>query len=676
MLPISSGTLANIFIGLLAGLLISCGGSPIPVDEELAQKFDSLTRAYSESKPEFYERKIDSLRSYISTEDPLIAEYYFQKAQLHNNDVKVMQLYADSCFNYYDNKKKINDFQKGYLKSLMVKAQSFFAARHYTLALSYYLEGNQIVEEGHFTCEAAQYSNSIARIYFDQKRYVNSRKRYQQYLIQLKECDQPKANFFANHQNALTMIGLTYEREKKLDTARLYYEQALTFIDSISRTDKINSALIQKAQAETYNYLAGVYLQSGSFSQASDYLKKSFQLSATADDDKVISMWLNMAELQIQENNLSQAKIDLQKSNEVLAGTDLKKTHELRLRWLKLNAMYYEKEGKSEKAYQNLNLFLRFKDSMDLVNFSLYQFDIDREFNLLARDKRLDKLTAQDNFKTITLIAGTVCLILLIAISMLLYSNLKRRKWQNKNIRTQNHSLQKALERLEQTNKNQIRIMRVMSHDFKNPLVGISGMASILVAEENDEERKEMLTLIEESSSKAIRMINDLLKHGLEENETLVDTQKIYLDELMDSSIYLLKYNAAQKDQEFIYHVPEGILIEVNQEKMWRVFNNIIVNAIKFSHPGGKIEIEAHTENQWVIVSFKDNGIGIPKHESEEVFKMFSAAKKSGTAGEQSFGLGLSISKRIMELHGGTIWFENNPEGGTIFYIKLPLAKN
>ncbi|WP_379089813.1 sensor histidine kinase [Pedobacter sp. UC225_65] len=73
-----------------------------------------------------------------------------------------------------------------------------------------------------------------------------------------------------------------------------------------------------------------------------------------------------------------------------------------------------------------------------------------------------------------------------------------------------------------------------------------------------------------------------------------------------------------------------------------------------------------------VIIHIADNGIGIPKDFEEKIFDMFTKTKRLGTAGEKPYGLGLSISKQIVEGHQGKIWFEPNPSGGTIFFIQLP----
>jgi len=101
----------------------------------------------------------------------------------------------------------------------------------------------------------------------------------------------------------------------------------------------------------------------------------------------------------------------------------------------------------------------------------------------------------------------------------------------------------------------------------------------------------------------------------------------------------------------------------------------LVTNAIKFSPAGADISVRLEVKPDTVIVIVKDNGIGIPAEVKENIFDMFTRAKRAGTAGEQSYGLGLAISKQIVEAHGGRIWYESEQGKGTIFFVELPLNR-
>jgi two-component system sensor histidine kinase VicK len=117
---------------------------------------------------------------------------------------------------------------------------------------------------------------------------------------------------------------------------------------------------------------------------------------------------------------------------------------------------------------------------------------------------------------------------------------------------------------------------------------------------------------------------------------------------------------------------PQKLLI--SREKIWRVISNLISNAIKFSPNGAIINLKITGDNDAIKIAVADNGIGIPDNIKDLVFNKFTSAKRPGTAGEKSFGLGLSICRQIIENHDGEIWFESNTDNGTTFYISLPLV--
>jgi signal transduction histidine kinase len=231
------------------------------------------------------------------------------------------------------------------------------------------------------------------------------------------------------------------------------------------------------------------------------------------------------------------------------------------------------------------------------------------------------------------------------------------------------------MDELENANKSITRIMRVMAHDLRTPLSGVIGLASAVNEDENlSADSRHMVQLIESTGSRTLDMIDELLNSGLSDEKENIEKKPVDLKTLLSDLIELLQFKADEKQLTINFDNAGSVIVEVNYEKIWRVFSNIIANAIKFSHRGDSIQVslnENHEDNL-VIVSIADNGIGIPEKEQNEVFEMFTEAKREGTDGEKSFGLGLAISKRIVTLHNGKLWFESQREKGTTFYIALP----
>ncbi len=181
-----------------------------------------------------------------------------------------------------------------------------------------------------------------------------------------------------------------------------------------------------------------------------------------------------------------------------------------------------------------------------------------------------------------------------------------------------------------------------------------------------------MLDLLQTSSVQSLDMISDLL--NINTNSANMKTELVELNSLVSYCISLLQFKAQEKAQNLIF-TGINVTIEANSGKIWRVVSNLIVNAIKFSPIGSDIEIMMTKSDHAVLVKISDHGIGIPTDHREKIFDMFTDTKRKGTSGEHSFGIGLAISKQIVEAHHGNIWFESKVDEGSIFYVSLPLAE-
>jgi signal transduction histidine kinase len=194
----------------------------------------------------------------------------------------------------------------------------------------------------------------------------------------------------------------------------------------------------------------------------------------------------------------------------------------------------------------------------------------------------------------------------------------------------------------------------------------------MLMEEGLDNEQKELLQLIKDATGNSLELIREILEATGAKPGQVLQKEDVDINTLVSNSIELLRYKAAEKEQIIVFKpLPESETLLLSREKMWRVLSNLISNSIKFSQRGTKIEVTVEHRDSDILISVKDHGIGIPKELKDSVFNIFTQAKRPGTIGEPSFGLGLSISKQIVESHGGEIWFESVAGKGTTFYILL-----
>eukprot|EP01136_Pigoraptor_vietnamica_P027138 Opistho-1_new@83094 len=233
--------------------------------------------------------------------------------------------------------------------------------------------------------------------------------------------------------------------------------------------------------------------------------------------------------------------------------------------------------------------------------------------------------------------------------------------------------MQKTLQALEQSQAENSHVMQVLAHDMRTPIAGIKGLTDFLLAGgELNEEQIEIVEMINTSSNDSLNFINDLLQS--QTNKINLVKEPVDLSSLINYCVILLKSKAQEKNIRLNTDVmPVEVII--NREKVWRVMSNLISNAIKFSKNGSTVDIKIKKLTSSVLISIKDEGIGIPDSFNDKIFGMSAEVKRQGTDGEKSYGLGLAISKQIIEAHNGKIWFKTQVGLGTEFFVELPLAK-
>jgi len=209
-------------------------------------------------------------------------------------------------------------------------------------------------------------------------------------------------------------------------------------------------------------------------------------------------------------------------------------------------------------------------------------------------------------------------------------------------------------------------ILGFVAHDLRNPLHNIEALSRML----DEEAPKEELKLIMVSTDKAKSIINDLIV-AVKTDKTELDTHPENLNTFLQVVTHKWKTNSTRNFR--LNLTEEEIYAPVNAYKMERVLDNLISNAIKFSPDEKDIVISLSKTADEIRISVNDEGIGIPENLIPFIFQQFSQAGRTGLKGEKSLGLGLHISKKIMQQHGGELFVESKESNGTTFTIQLPL---
>lgn len=180
-----------------------------------------------------------------------------------------------------------------------------------------------------------------------------------------------------------------------------------------------------------------------------------------------------------------------------------------------------------------------------------------------------------------------------------------------------------------------------------------------------------------ESDDRMIRLVNEMLSiNHAEDTLEAMHREKTDLVKLMDEVYFDFMGESHKRGIEIIFLRPETSIkeISVDKEKIRVVFQNLIENAIKYSNTGGKVFVNIIEKDGNIEISVRDNGIGISDHDKPNIFGKFyrtDNAKKQDSVGS---GLGLFTTAKIVEKHGGKIWFDSKIDNSTTFYISLPIT--
>jgi len=213
-----------------------------------------------------------------------------------------------------------------------------------------------------------------------------------------------------------------------------------------------------------------------------------------------------------------------------------------------------------------------------------------------------------------------------------------------------------------------------VSHEIQSPLTSIKGFTKALRRKKlDDETRERLLTIIEEESERLSRLGEDLLQlSSLEYEHQPLNKETYSLDEQIRKVVIALEPQWSPKSIRMDVEL-DDISVTADQDKLYRLWVNLIGNAIKFTASGGTIRVEASRTGSSAVVSVEDTGQGIPAQEIEHIFRPFYKADASRTSAVAGNGIGLSIAKRIVDLHGGDIRADSEVSVGTTFTVELPI---
>jgi GAF domain-containing protein len=240
------------------------------------------------------------------------------------------------------------------------------------------------------------------------------------------------------------------------------------------------------------------------------------------------------------------------------------------------------------------------------------------------------------------------------------------------------NEIQDKSRQLEIANRHKSEFLANMSHELRTPLNAIIGFSEVLVQGlfgDVNEKQREYLQDVIGSGQHLLSLINDILDLSkIEAGRMELELSTFHFRDALQSGVTIVRERASRHNITLSVTVADELgSVEADERKVKQIFYNLLSNAVKFTPDGGRVDVAVRRDHGDVRVEVRDNGIGIADSDQARIFEEFQQVGRERS--REGTGLGLTLTKRFVELHGGRIWLESAPERGSTFTFTLPLRR-
>jgi signal transduction histidine kinase len=473
---------------------------------------------------------------------------------------------------------------------------------------------------------------------------------------------------------ALFNLAMVYTRQNKL-------EQALeTFKKSLSIRRK---QLEKVEEANTLNEIGNLYAVMNNQEKALANHVVALEIrQALKDKSSIAESYNNIGALYYQQKSLERAVANLDLA---LASAQAAQDQDQMKKSYDLLSLCFKEAGDFQKALRYRDLFVEMSDFIQrdmnqqkLVDAEMnYQLDkkeiqIDRLESIRAARER--ELEAERKIKTVlyALVAFAAIILFLI-----LYLYLLKRRT-NKILQVAHDTVRDQNIQLTDLNATKDKFFSIISHDLKGPLNSLTSFSGLLI-NHTDSLSKEEIKMLAKDLDKSLKNLFALLENLLEWSRSQTGNiefkpEAFDLSALLQQNKELLTAQAQNKKIAINNNTSENIVVNAHRHSVNTVVRNLVSNAIKFTPEGGSITISTKLENDNLIVSIADTGVGMSKEVIEKLFRIDTKHTTKGTSDEKGTGLGLILCKEFIEKNGGKIWVSSDVGKGSVFSFQLPFV--
>jgi len=484
----------------------------------------------------------------------------------------------------------------------------------------------------------------------------------------------------------LNNIGWIYFREGKLDKALEYFYKAL----DVNEEDEDDRGV-----GASQSNIGSVYRRIGNYEKGLEYHLKALETGQKHNDKYgIINTLRFIAEDYIDLGNIEKATNYALQS--LILAQEIESMNEEKNSAVLL-AEIYERRKKFPEATRYLKMANSLKDSLFSIEKAEVLGHLQTVFELEAKENenemlRLAQIASSHKIKmqSYFLLLSVGFIILILGFASVIYIFYRKLKVANQklsqlnneiisqkeSIELQAQSIAEKNTELEATNQIKDKLISVIAHDLKNPLNSVSGYSEIIISRFDSYTKEEIvsfLRIIHDNSMRSNMLLDNLLQWSRLQTRTItfIPTEQ-KLSKLVKEEIYFVVNPADEKKVTIKTKINDNLVLVADANMLKTIVRNLISNAVKFSRKGGEILVSAEQVDGETTIRVDDNGVGIPPHVKEKLFTGEAGVTTSGTAGEKGTGLGLMLCKDFVEVHGGSIWVESEPDKGSRFSFTIP----
>jgi len=492
------------------------------------------------------------------------------------------------------------------------------------------------------------------------------------------------------YAEALDNLALYYSTTNNLDSALLYYDLTSRICQEIQYTELLSEVYLDQGL---------IFCKQSEYNQALAHLKDALTLAQSMGDKKNIcnsllqiydvytmakkdNIDLGFSLLELGFDDPQERLIAIKDiAGELKNNNLISKSHESLIDFYKSTNNLSEALFYADALIIHLDSVSNFETERAISAITTkYEFEKkDKEIALLTKDKEIQKLAlAKQVFFRNTLIISSLVLLLL---AIGLFNRFRYIKKTNRIIREERERAEEQKRKAVESENFKEQFLTSMSHEIRTPLNAIVGITRILRRNKQLPEQEEYLDAIGSSSNNLLKIVNDILDLSkLEVGKMEIESIPFNLLGVITDVVNILKFKAEEKgiklESEINNEIP--IFFKGDPSRLEQILINIIGNAIKFTEKGGvTLTVDKNRNNtKEVLIRFivSDTGIGIPEHRLNNIFESFVQADNGTSRKYGGSGLGLTISKQLLDLLGGKIEVRSEVGKGSSFILDIPYS--